>query len=445
MVEFYGGDIPGVENRLDYLEELGVNALYFNPVFSAYSNHRYDVIDYLNVDPHLGGNQALVSFREATARRGMRFIIDIVPNHCGMEHKWFKAAQMDANAPSAEFFTFHQHPDDYECWLGVRSLPKLNYRSRKLRETIYAGEGAVFRHWLKAPYGIDGWRVDVANMLARHGREQLESEVWEGIRQAVKQENPQAYLLGENFFDGSSQLQGDKLDATMNYAGFSHPLQYWLNRFQVGQHAEPRHVESNVPWPTQALADSWQASRAAIPWVIARQQFNLLGSHDTPRIINVLNHDQAHNRLAVGLLMTYVGTPCIYYGDEIGMKGKDSLEARNPMIWDTSRWDAQLRYFYQTMIALRRSSPALIDGGFQVLEIREDTLAYLRDSDEELIIVVANRGSGERPAGNLAVGQGGIADGTAFTEVLSGQSRRVELGQLPLPALGRGLQIWRTG
>ncbi len=443
MVEFYGGDIPGVENHLDYLADLGVNAIYFNPIFSAYSNHRYDVTDYFNVDPHLGGNPALISLRQATAQRGMRFIVDIVPNHCGMEHEWFKAAQQDPRAPTAEYFSFHHHPNDYECWLGVRSLPKLNYRSQKLRETIYAGDDSVFRHWLKPPYSIDGWRVDVANMLARHGKDQLETEVWEGIRQAVKQENPQAYLLGENFFDSSSQLQGDKLDASMNYAGFSQPVEYWLSHFHVSQHAQPNQVESNMPWPTQALVDSWQASRAAIPWVIARQQFNLLGSHDTARIINNLGHNQALNRLAVALLMTYVGTPCIYYGDEIGLSGADSLEARNCMNWDASTWNTDLRSFYQALIKLRRSSPALIDGGFQVLQIGENTLAYLRDSDEEQIIVTGNRGAEPQPAGLLPVAHGAISNGCSFTEIFSGQTSRVEGGSLPLPELPSGVQIWR--
>ena len=157
-------------------------------------------------------------------------ILDIVPNHCGVEHPWFQAAQADAQAASAEYFTFHRHPEEYETWLGVRSLPKLNYRSTALRDQIYSGSNSVFRRWLRAPYAIDGWRVDVANMLARHGKDQLEAEVWAGIRRAVKAENPESYLLGENFFDGSRQLQGDQLDATMNYAGFMKIVREFLRR-----------------------------------------------------------------------------------------------------------------------------------------------------------------------------------------------------------------------
>ncbi len=444
MVEFYGGDLPGVTQNLDYLTDLGVNAVYFNPVFSAYSNHRYDVVDYENVDPHLGGNAALRSMREAFNARGMHFILDIVPNHCGVMHPWFQAALADINTYSAEFFTFHSHPDDYETWLGVRSLPKLNYRSHTLRETIYSSPNSVFRRWLKPPFAIDGWRVDVANMLARHGKDQLEEEVWRGIRAAVKAENPQAYLLGENFFDGSSQLQGDCLDATMNYAGFTHPLLYWLDHFHIGQHAEPRQVHAQTQWSTEALVRTWQAYRAAIPWTIARQQLNLLGSHDTARIHHLVGGNDARNRLAVALLLTYVGVPCIYYGDEIGMTASDSLGARDCMIWDQTKWDMNLRGFYQTLIHLRRNSPALIEGGFQVLLTAKDTLAYLRDSEQEQLLVIGNRSSHAYPVESLPVRNGGIADGTQFTEIFSGETLTVQNGVLPITSIPAGVQVWQA-
>jgi alpha-glucosidase len=286
--------------------------------------------------------------------------------------------------------------------------------------------------------------VDVANMLARHGRDQLESEVWIGIRQAVKAENPQAYLLGENFFDGSWQLQGDRLDATMNYAGFTNPLLYWLDHFQVGQHAEPKHVESRIPWSTDALVESWQGYRASIPWTIAQQQFNLLGSHDTSRILHMVGGDAARNLLAVAVLLTYVGVPCIYYGDEIGMNASDSLGARDPMIWNAARWDMDLRSFYQKLILLRRTSAALIHGGFQVLLSEDNTLAYLRDTDAEQIIVIGNRGPNERRVDPLFVRAGGIPDGAQFLEFFSGQILRVQDGHLPLAVVPVGVQIWQS-
>jgi alpha-glucosidase len=440
MVEFFGGDLQGVEQHLDDLIDLGVNALYFTPIFTSYSNHRYDVVDYENVDAHLGGDEALISLRRATRDRDLRLLLDIVPNHCGIMHPWFQAALKNQFAPTADFFTFHHYPDQYESWLGVRSLPKLNYRSAALRQAIYEGPHAVFRSWLREPYAIDGWRIDVANMLARQGADQLGLEIGRGIRKAVKEENPQAYLLGENFFDGSAQLQGDIWDAVMNYAGFAHPVWYWLSGFFVRQHAEPYFAASDVPWTTQALLETWQAFRAAVPWAIAQQQFNLLGTHDTARIANVLNNDPQLNRLAVALLLTYVGAPNIYYGDEIGL----SEDARACMPWDRSSWDHDLRAFYQTLIRLRRTSPALIDGGFQVLLSEADTFAYQRDSDHDRIVVVAHRGATSRSAAPLPVAQGAIPNGTEFVEVISGTRSVVENGHLPLPEMTAGVLVWRS-
>ena len=202
-IVFYGGDLPGIQQRLDYLQDLGVNALYLTPIFESFSNHKYDVANYDHIDRHFGGDQALVELRQALDARGMRYILDIVPNHAGYWHEWFQAARADPGAPEAEFFTFNRHPDDYASWLGVWSLPKLNYRSLELRQRIYAGAEGVFRRWLRTPFRADGWRVDVANMLARQGPAQMGVEIAQGIRQAVKETNPQAYLIGENFFDAS--------------------------------------------------------------------------------------------------------------------------------------------------------------------------------------------------------------------------------------------------
>lgn len=442
MVEFFGGDLAGIEQRLDYIADLGANAIYLNPVFPALSNHRYDVTDYFHVDPHLGGEPGLVSLRAATASRGMRLMLDIVPNHCGVQHPWFQAAQADPAAPSAEFFTFNRHPDDYACWLGVRGLPKLNYRSATLQEVIYAGPQAVFRHWLRPPYTIDGWRVDVANMLARQGADQMGVEIGRGIRQAVKEENPQAYLLGENFFDASPQLQGDMWDASMNYSGFAKPVWFWLKGFEVNQHGHPPRVASAVPWTAQELATSWQTFRAVIPWAIASQQFNLLGSHDTPRILSIVKGSPALNRVAVGLLFTYIGVPSVYYGDEIGLAGEGSA-VRACMPWDPAKWDGELLGFYKTLIGLRRESPALADGGFQVLAAAGDTLAYLRDVDEEQIIVVARRSASRPEDARLAVAPAALPDGAELEELFSGRRAVVSAGYLPLSGAEAGIEIWR--
>jgi len=442
MVEFYGGDLAGIIAHLDYLASLGANALYINPIFTAFSNHRYDVTDYFSVDPHLGGNPSLVDLRQALTERGMRYILDIVPNHCGILHPWFQAALADPSAPTAEYFTFRKHPDDYDTWLGVRTLVKLNYRSAALQSEMYSRSNSIFRHWLRPPYSADGWRIDVANMLARQGPDQMGMKVGRGIRQAVKDENPQAYFMGENFFDPTHQLQGDCWDGVMNYAGFAFPLRDWLGPVRIFVPGQTQWINTGNPLTTQALVDSWGAIRAAIPWVITCQQFNLIDSHDTPRALALLEGNRELFRLVVTLLFTYPGVPCVYYGDEIGLGGGQGMNSRQCMSWDPSTWDMELQAFYKTLIHLRRTSPALMDGGFQVLWTEDDTLVYQRDSEDVAVVVVARRGSTTRPAGPIPVSHGAIPEGAEFVELFTRQRICVQNGKFPLAALPPGAQVW---
>lgn len=264
---YYGGDLPGIGQRLDYLEKLGVNALYLNPIFTAYSCHRYDVVSYDEVDPILGGNEALIVLRQALQTRNMRYILDIVPNHCGMAHPWFLAAQAARTAPEFEFFTFTHYPDEYISWGPYRSLVKLDFRSAELRRRLYRDPGSPFQRWLQPPYSANGWRVDVGNMLGRQGASQLNGEVIREIRTAVKAARPEAYLLGENFHDASAQLQGDQWDGVMNYSGFSSPLLSWLAGFARTALDFRGIITSPRPFLTSALAATWQSRLAAIPWV----------------------------------------------------------------------------------------------------------------------------------------------------------------------------------
>lgn len=444
MVEFFGGDLAGILAHLDYISELGANALYLNPIFTAFSNHRYDVTDYFSVDPHLGGNPSLIDLRQALTAHGMHYILDIVPNHCGYLHPWFQAALADPSAPTAKYFTFRKHPDEYETWLGIRSLVKLNYRSAALRKVMYASPNSVFRLWLQPPYSADGWRIDVANMLARQGADQLGMEVGRGIRKAIKAENPQAYLMGENFFDASSQLQGDCWDGVMNYSGFALPLRNWLGPVMVYVPGQSQPINTGNPISTSALVKSWGSFRAAIPWVIACQQYNLIGSHDTPRALALLGGNHTLFKLAVILMFTYPGVPSIYYGDEIGLGGGKEMNPRICMNWDPSTWDIELLAFYKVLTSLRRTSPALVNGGFQVLFIDDDTLMYQRDADEEIILVVARRGSSSRSPGPVPVSQGAIADGTEFEEIFTHQRVSIQNGYFLLPELPPGAQVWLT-
>jgi alpha-glucosidase len=194
--------------------------------------------------------------------------------------------------------------------------------------------------------------------------------------------------------------------------------------------------------PTEALAEQWRAFIATIPWQIAAQQFNLLGSHDTRRIQMVVGEDETLARVAVALLFTFPGTPSVYYGDEIGMDGGNDPDCRRCMIWDESEWNSGRRAFYQRLIRLRRSSPALHHGGFQVLYATGETLAFMREAPEERLIVVARRGADSLEA--LPVGHGGLPDGLMLQEVISGLETVIEQGTLSLSGLtGSGVQVWR--
>lgn len=444
---YYGGDLAGVLQHLDYLEDLGVNAIYFAPLLKAYSNHRYDTIDYEQIDPVLGGDAALITLQQALEERGMRYIMDIVPNHCGSAHHWFEAAQADANAPECDYFFFNHHPDEYAYWGPFPHLVKLNYTNSFVREYIYEGEDAVFRRWLKPPFGAAGWRVDVGNMLGRFGPIQMNAEVIQGIRKAVKSTNPDAYLMGENFHDASPQLQGDQWDGVMNYRGFAIPLIHWIVGVAEGALDLDHTIVSPVPLSTETLLEHWRVRMAAIPWVITRQQFNLLGSHDTKRLQDLLGNNTALVRLAVAVQLTFPGIPCIYYGDEIGLRGVPELTpmdggSRPCMEWDEEKWDHDLLLFFRDLIMLRRTSPILREGGFQILMAEQDTFAYQRQHQDGHLIVIAHRSSSPRPEQPLPIRHAGIGEGLRFRERFTDVIATTVNGLLPVPEQPQGVSIW---
>jgi alpha-glucosidase len=436
--EFFGGDLQGIEQKLDYLSQrLGVNGIYLNPIGTAPSNHKYDVASYTEVDPHLGGEEAFLGLKRAMEQRQMRLMLDIVPNHCGVQHPWFQAALADPEAETAEFFTFNPHPQDYECWLGVRTLPKLNYASELLRQRMYSGPDSIMRHWLRPPYRIDGWRIDVANMLGRSGQQQLGHKVIRGMRKAVKEENPDAYFLGENFFDASSYLQGDELDATMNYRGFMMPMFHWLTG-QDFEAAFGRSWGDLHPLSSEDLETQWRTWRATVPWAATRIQFNLLDSHDTPRLLHLVNGDQDKADVARLLLFTYPGVPCLYYGDEIGLDGGKDPDNRRTMNWDESNWNLDELKRWSQLIGLRKDSTALGRGSFQMLCAQHDTLAFLREDGTRRCLVVARRALDE--VTHISVEAAGVPDGTPFREFFSGEEQHVLLGHLEIRACLT--QIW---
>jgi alpha-glucosidase len=226
----------------------------------------------------------------------------------------------------------------------------------------------------------------------------------------------------------------------MNYGGFTHPLWYWLSGYNQSAHgfAEPLAAPH---WPTEAMTETWRSRLAAIPWAVALQQYNILDSHDTPRIRTLLGENDALHRLAAAVLLTFPGVPGLYYGDEIGMVDLPGLSARGCMIWDEARWDKSLCEYHRFLIDLRRRSSALRRGGFQLLMTEADTVAYQRESADERLIVIAHRAEEPRPAGSLPLAHGGVADGARFIDLAGGEELMVRGGGLRLPRLEQGAMI----
>ena len=439
-IAFYGGDLKGIQDHLDYLQALGINAIYLNPVFSAWTNHRYDVRDYFSVDPTLGGDEALISLAQALKNRGMRYVLDIVPNHSGVGHPWFLKARQDPDSEEAGFFYFDDKRENYISWMGFRALPKLNFRSQVLRERIF-GQDGVFSYWLKPPFNADGWRVDVGNMLGRQDADQFSDLVIRGIRQSVKGTKPEAYLFGENFYEATSQLQGDQWDGVMNYMGFSAPLLAWLIAPSTSAIAWKELLHSNAPWQTASLVKTWMEHLAAIPWSIALQQYNLLGGHDTPRVRTILEGDDALLRLAYIVLFTFPGVPSIFYGDEVGLMDQESFGSRVCMPWEEEAWDRDILAFMKQLVALRKSNNCLAYGAFQILYWEDDLLVYQRELDGEHIFVTLNRLDAVFPTKTLSIPEAGI-DTCSFRDFLGERRAQVQGGVLSLPDLPKGGSIW---
>jgi alpha-glucosidase len=435
--QFYGGDLPGVEAHLDHLERLGVTTLYLTPFFPAESNHRYNAATFDHVDPLLGGDAALESLASAVHRRGMRILADLTTNHSGSTHEWFVAALADAGSDEATFYYWRDHPDDYEAWLGIRSLPKFNLASGSLRERLLEGEGSVVARWLDEPFALDGWRIDVANMTGRHGADEFNNDVARTIRTTMAAVNPDTLLIAEHCHDATADLSGDGWHGTMNYAGFTRPVWSWLNDSEHGLGFLGMPV--TVPTvPGENAVATMRDFMGAVPWRSSLHNFNLLGSHDTPRIRTIVG-DPARQAAAAGLLFTYVGIPMVFMGDEIGLTGTNGEHARTPMPWDEpDAWADPVHAVYRDLIALRSSHRALREGGLRWVHVAADALCYLRETADERLLVLVSRAEW---SGAVVPALSGFAD----AENVYGGSALVTGPDGPrLPGHGPGTQVWRA-
>lgn len=425
---FQGGDLLGVAERLDYLTDLGVNAIYLTPIFQSAANHRYHTHDYEQVDPILGGTQALRVLLDRAHDRGIRVVLDGVFNHASRGFFPFHdILENGSRSPYLDWFHvrgFPLHPYDgsqppgYDCWWGLRELPKFNTETPAVREYLFG----IARKWVD--FGIDGWRLDVPNEID-------DDTFWREFRQRVRSANPEGYIVGEVWNDAQRWLQGDMWDAVMNY-GFTRAC----IAFFIGFRVLDRELRRTSLHPAgQAGAEAFRSAIERLLGLyhqnVNESQLNLLGSHDTPRFLTLARADRASWKLATTFQMTYVGPPSIYYGDEIGLEGGHDPLNRGAFPWDESVWDHDLRDHVRAMIRLRHSRASLRRGSFAFLHAQGDLAVYLRRLGDDAVIVALNSGD-EAARADLEIpddlaGPFGESAGKRLVPVESGRIRGLEV------------------
>ncbi|WP_286217533.1 glycoside hydrolase family 13 protein [Paraoerskovia sediminicola] len=432
--QLYGGDLAGVEEHLDHLVDLGVGTLYLTPFFPGRSNHRYDASTFAHVDPLLGGDEALASLTRAAHARGLRVMGDITTNHTGAGHEWFVAALADPQAPERDLYYWTD--GGYVSWLEHDSLPKLDWASPQVAEKMLHGADAPVRRYLEAPFDLDGWRVDVANMTGRHAAQDDTHEVAREVRRAITDVRADGALVGEHFHDASGDLAGDGWHANMNYSAFTRPIWTWL----APEGSQVPYLGLPVTMPRRSGPDVVATMRefdAVVPWAVASRQWNMLGSHDTARLRTVVGGPEMVE-VAAAVLMTYPGTPVVFAGDELGLEGVNGEHSRVPMPWGRLELqDAATHDTYRSLVRLRRESRALREGGMRWVHVDDDALVYLRETADERVLVVAARGPWSG-----AVVTGLAVDG--FPERLfGGVPLQVEPDGVRVAGDGPAVGVWR--
>ncbi len=389
--DFYGGNFAGIREKLPYLQELGVEVLYFNPIFMAWSTHRYDTYDYARIDPMLGTEDDFRALCNEAHERGMKVILDGVFSHVGSRSPYFQSAISDPNSPYRSWFDFQHYPDRYTSWWGITTLPCVNKMDPGFLDYIIDGAYSIAVRWLMA--GADGWRLDVVD--------ELPDEFVLRLRRRIRQVKPSAILIGEVWEDASNKIAYDRrrryfvdneLDSVMNY-----PLQKAIFRY-VRRENDGAEFGQQV----MTLAENY-------PPHVLNACMNLLSTHDTPRAINALldprdgSRDELARRsftpeqlawgkellkLAAFLQFTLPGAPCIYYGDEAGMTGYRDPFNRGFYPWGSE--DTDLQAFYRALARLKKGSPALRRGGIEVLTAGGGRVQFRRICGEQTVTVFTN-------------------------------------------------------
>ncbi len=419
---YQGGDLLGVVEHLDYLSDLGINALYFTPVFQSASNHRYHTHDYEKVDPMLGGNPALRRLIDEAHERGIRIVLDGVFNHASRGFFPFHdILENGADSAYLDWFTVKEFPlhaydpekaPNYAAWWGLPALPKFNTNSPEVREFLWG----IGRKWIE--FGADGWRLDVPNEIE-------DDEFWREFRRRVRAINPEAYIVGEVWSDAVRWLGGDMWDAVMNYQFTRACLAFFagdvLNMDDLKRTSLHPTGDPGAPAFRKAIERLIGLYHPNVSAVM----LNLLDSHDMARFLTLASGDRSALELATLFQMTYPGAPSIYYGDEIGLAGGHDPANRAAFPWHRpDSWNTELLHCFQRMIALRRSRPALRRGSFQFLHAEDDVIGYARQLGDEVVLVAINAGRMPRrfdlETGNL------LPDGAVLEQSWARHSVRVE-------------------
>ncbi|MEW6296603.1 MAG: glycoside hydrolase family 13 protein [Thermodesulfobacteriota bacterium] len=447
---FKGGDLIGVLEHLDYLQDLGITAIYFTPIFASAANHRYHTYDYYTVDPLLGGNAAFRTLLDAAHSRNLRIVLDGVFNHASRGFWQFHhTLENGAASPYVDWFHFDPerlhgtrhfapYPDPetraalrkgegsyraigYKAWWDLPALPKFNTDTPAVREFLWQ----VATHWVE--FGIDGWRLDVPSEIN-------DDTFWQEFRRRVKAANPDAYLVGEIWHEARRWLRGDQFDAVMNYLLTKACLGFFGGEgldlreiYRAGSYRDVRALTA------VEFADRIDELLRLYDPAVTYVQLNMLDSHDTPRFLTSAGGDRSALQLALLFLFAYPGAPCIYYGDEIGLTGRHDPDCRKTFPWDPASWDHELLAFVKQCVALRHAHPALRRGSYQRLYADREVYAFGRTLAADTLIIALNTAPVAReitvPASALGLGDGEVRDvwGGARWPLLRGAVNGVRL------------------
>ncbi|RFU69856.1 alpha-glycosidase [Peribacillus saganii] len=367
---FFGGDFQGVINHISHLVELGITGIYFTPIFKAHSNHKYDTIDYMEIDPQFGDKELFKKLVETCHQNGIKVMLDAVFNHSGYYFPQFQdVLENGEKSKYKDWYHLDGFPlettpiPNYDTFGFVHTMPKLNTEHPEVKNYLLE----VGRYWVRE-FNIDGWRLDVAN--------EVDHQFWKEFRKAVKEIKPDAYILGEIWHDSMPWLQGDQFDAVMNYP-FTTAVVDYLAKDKI-KVSEFTNVISTV--------------QHSYPNSVNEVSFNLLGSHDTPRILTVCGDNKGKVILLHVFQMSYTGTPCIYYGDEVGLTGGQDPGCRKCMVWEEEKQDRDLFKEIQKLIQLRKQHPAFRSNEISFIEANDETnhLVYTKTDENSKYIFVLN-------------------------------------------------------